>query len=157
MVCSLGHLLVDTDFLDTVHDVIIQYSTENHPGMLEGFIMAGTALYDCIPGFASTTNPFIDVVVGLIWKENLGASGIRRVIKQSFEGYEVGLVQRGDGFIREVFRVLGEECLHGGEVGERVSGWEGSCRYHLHGQERECYRVKAKRFVEFCFVLIAYD
>ncbi|CAA9961328.1 hypothetical protein PTMSG1_04712 [Pyrenophora teres f. maculata] len=149
MVCSLGHLLVDTDFLDTVHDAIIQFSTEGHPGTLEGFILAGTALYDCIPGFASKANPFIDVVVGLVWKEELSMSRIRKVIREAFEGYEVGLGERGDGFIREVFRVLGEECLEGGELlGERVSGWEGSCRYHLHGEGKECYRVKAKRLLD---------
>ncbi|KAI0576021.1 hypothetical protein TUN199_09056 [Pyrenophora tritici-repentis] len=149
MVCSLGHLLVDTDFLDTVHDAIIQFSTEDHPGTLEGFILAGTALYDCIPGFASKANPFIDVVVELIWKMELSMSSIRRVIREAFEGYEVGLGERGDGFIREVFRVLGEECLAGGELlGEKVRGWEGSCRYHLHGEERECYRIKAKRLLE---------
>ncbi|CAE7032858.1 hypothetical protein P3342_006943 [Pyrenophora teres f. teres] len=86
MVCSLGHLLVDTDFLDTVHDAIIQFSTEGHPGTLEGFILAGTALYDCIPGFASKANPFIDVVVGLVWKEELSMSRIRKVIREAFEG-----------------------------------------------------------------------
>ncbi|KAL7778030.1 hypothetical protein CFE70_004704 [Pyrenophora teres f. teres 0-1] len=125
MVCSLGHLLVDTDFLDTVHDAIIQFSTEGHPGTLEGFILAGTALYDCIPGFASKANPFIDVVVGLVWKEELSMSRIRKVIREAFEGYEVGLGERGDGFIREVFRVLGEECLEGGELlGERPTETE---------------------------------
>ena len=75
-------------------------------------------------------------------------------MREAFEGYEVGIGERGNSFIGDVFRVLGEECLEDGELGDRVKGWEGSCRYHLHGVKRECYRVKAKRFVRLCSLVI---
>jgi hypothetical protein len=133
---SLGHYLLDVGFQDAVSDGIIQCSIEYQHRVYYGPSVFITHVYNTIPPKSPTKQLVVDICA---W--TTGDSAL-----QCFGMYRFGPPYDAD-FLLELIRAMASRFLSEPPAKSPLEGWETSCKYHCHGNEKPCYREKSKKYV----------
>ncbi|KAF1849359.1 uncharacterized protein K460DRAFT_394205 [Cucurbitaria berberidis CBS 394.84] len=137
--CILGHRLQDVDFVDSVHDAILQYSTETHDNKLRALIVAGAFLYLEAPEVASTKSLIVDIVAWLLRREDATVSEMQDLFTLAYD-----LVESEPHFPKDVFQVVASMCASQDRTPLSLEDGEVYCKYHCHGENSICYKKKIK-------------
>jgi hypothetical protein len=131
---GLGHYLMDTSFIDTVSDALLQTVTElpTAPLLLLHF---GSSFYRMSPAGSSTRSIVADVSA---WRSSLIDIKRLKTMFDKSEGAE------HPDFIMDLLHAMAARFLGPGAEPSPLEGWETSCKYHSHGDKKPCYREKVK-------------
>jgi hypothetical protein len=131
----LGHYLHDTSFTDTVSDALLQCTAEL-PKLGASFpVTFGSSVFEEVPEGA----PVRSLVVNLIAWTNSGRQIIDLHRKESGNHHP--------DFVMELLRAVAKRFMSEAPGTSPLEGWETSCKYHSHRDEKPCYRKKAEEYV----------
>jgi hypothetical protein len=131
---DLGSYLLDTDFRDTLSDVLMQCASELHCVARIFPLCYGSIFYDKTPDGSPIRKPATDLVVWNMGEHTL--SHLERERKTMDSDFAMDLLLAMTR--RRVSSTPGVSPL---------DGWQTSCKYHCHGNEKPCYRKKASQYV----------
>jgi len=130
--CHLGHYLLDTKFRDAVSDAILQCTAEmkSHGISFPGSF--GPQFYKVIP----QGSPSRSLVANLTaWNGSAQHIAALRACQGSEEHAD---------FIMDVQEAVTRRFMLATPSTSPLEGWETSCKYHSHGDDKPCYRNKTK-------------
>jgi hypothetical protein len=131
---DLGYYLLDTDFRDTLSNVLIQCTSELHCDVRILPLCYGSRFYEKTPDGSPTRKLVTDLVVWNIDEDTLPYLERERKTMDSDFAMDLLLAMTR----RHVSSTPGVSPL---------DGWKTSCKYHCHGNEKPCYRKKVSRYV----------
>jgi hypothetical protein len=142
---SLGHYLLATDFMDTVDDAITQCVQElKLRGCEAGALGLWSDYYKLIPPGSHTRALLTD----------LTAYTLKNKLDVYFGRLEKGVLRNPHpDFIFDVLKAVTRRDLASASSVSPLDGWKTSCKYHSHGEDKPCYREKAKKYVGLCIVM----
>jgi len=139
MLSHLGHYLLDTNFMDTVSDAMIQIAKEFRS---HGCIFSrptASFIYDVIPEGSPTRSLVADLVA---WTATWQQIRLLRVDRTGEK------VESHPDFISDVLQALALKHISPQTSISPLLMDETSCKYHSHGDEKPCYRKKkAEKYV----------
>lgn len=140
LLSRLAHYLLDTDFMDTVNDAIIQCVLELDMGR-EWFSLFrhGPEIYKVVPEGSPTRSLLVDLIA---WTADSPQIAKLREGPLSPQDKEVHAE-----FTMDVLQVIASRFLSKTPSTSPLEGWQTSCKYHSHGDEKPCYRKKTEKYV----------
>ena len=128
--CDLGHFLIDTDFRDTLNDIVTQCTSEMQKMLIMFPPDYGSRFYNKTPEGSPTRNLVTDLIAWFIEKNQHTVLNMdQNTMHPDFTMDLLLAVSR-----RLALKTPGKSPL---------DGWETSCKYHCHGDEKPCYRRKS--------------
>jgi hypothetical protein len=131
---DLGSYLLDTDFRDTLSDVLIQCASELLCVVRTLPLYYGLRIYTKIPDGSPTRKPVTDLVVWHMEEDTL-------------EDLEMKRKTMDADFAMDLLLAMARRRVSSTPGVSPLDGWQTSCKYHCHGNEKPCYRKKASRYV----------
>ena len=139
----LGHYLRDTNFTDTVNDALLQCTTELQSHGVAFPNSYGLVFYKVIPEGSPTRLLIADLVAWTTCAK--GMRGLRNHRDARFDKDEHA------DFIMDVLESVTNRFMSATPSTSPLEGWETSCKYHSHGDDKPCYRNKTKTYVTVPF------
>ncbi|KAI4608094.1 hypothetical protein J4E83_009277 [Alternaria metachromatica] len=127
--CDLGHFLIDTDFRDTLNDILLQCASEAKGTSITLPPSFGSRFYEKTPEGSPTRKLVADLVAGGIEQYHLKKLGMNPDNMHS-------------DYIMDLLLAMSVRLDTWSSVSP-LRGWQTSCKYHCHGDEKPCYRKKA--------------
>jgi hypothetical protein len=127
---ELGHYLLDTSFRDALNDALMQCVSELQRFSWSFPATLGSMFYEKIP----VGSPTRKLVAGLIaW---------------TIQDYELQFLatkkdSTNSDFLMNLLLAMGGRYVSKPSDKSPLVGWQTSCEYHCHGDEKPCYRRKA--------------
>jgi len=130
----LGHYLLDTDFRDSINDALIECTADLHRNGSKFPASYGPDFYDKTPDQSPIRKLVVDLVV---WDMR--------------EFHVLRLKTDRDtmhpDYIMDLLLAVSSRLVSGTPGKSPLDGWDTSCKYHCHGDEKPCYRKKADTYV----------
>ncbi|KAI4688011.1 uncharacterized protein J4E84_004939 [Alternaria hordeiaustralica] len=128
---DLGHYLLDTDFRDTLNDVLIQCTVEIHRSRGGRFPPNfGSDFYHKTPD-QSPTRKLVTALAA--WE----------IQEFHFPAMEKERDTVNTDYMMDLLIAVTRRLVPSTRGKSPLDGWETSCKYHCHGDEKPCYRKKA--------------
>ena len=130
----LGHYLLDTDFTDTVSDAVLQCTAELQSHRSRFPLSYGSNFYKEIPDGSPTRKLVAELIAWTAKAKKFNA----RLTESS---------KIHPDLMMDLLRAMASRYLSSEPSTSPLEGWETSCKYHCHGENKPCYREKASRCV----------
>jgi hypothetical protein len=135
----LGHYLLDTDFTDTVCDALFHVCRDSQSTGMVFPISFAQGFYKVIPQGSPIRSLVADVIAWTTTYSTIGS------VKRHYPDYV------HPDFLMDLLHAMSKRFLSPGTSTSPLRKPKLSCKYHSHGDEKECYRKKRDRV---CYTLI---
>ncbi|KAI4639740.1 hypothetical protein J4E93_009094 [Alternaria ventricosa] len=125
---DLGHFLIDADFRDTLSDILTQCASDIRGLSIMFPPIYGSRFYENTPEGSPTRKLVADLVAECIEQYQPKGLGLNQDTVHS-------------DYIMDLLLAVSDR-LGSRFTKSPLRGWQTSCKYHCHGDEKPCYRKK---------------
>jgi hypothetical protein len=132
---DLAHYLMEVDFRDTLNDALTQCSVDLQSIETPFPMTFVPRLYNVVPDGLPTRQLLADL--------GSWVPEARYIKKLCAQGEELQT-----DFLIDLVEAMALRFMSDTPGSSPLEGWETSCKYHCHGDEKPCYREKSKRYAD---------